>query len=377
MRKIKRRKSNIMKIFLLLFTPLFIFAKVHYAKVEPYESVVLKSAVSALVVEVDLDAEGSMVTSKRVIHLDDSLDKVNLEDSKKSVVLLEKMLGINEEIATSLSGTVKRQEGYYNRISKLATASKTQKDNAYSSFISAKTQYLGTREKIISLEKQIMDMKYKVAQLKDSIAKKSLVLENKYLYKLMVRKGDFVNPGSALAQVEDASRAKLVLFLEPEELDQIEQKIFKTYESRNKVMHTACGLDCYDACSIIVEEDAFKIKGDASHPAGNGALCSLLNKYMFNTPRIEKPRVDGVEVSMDEALEAVAEAFKADKSLLWRGSGNFAVMQEVTNLFMEEIEGSLTKGSLCDGSGDAGIVMGRGVKERCKQNTSFGADRKS
>jgi len=126
-------------------------------------------------------------------------------------------------------------------------------------------------------------------------------------------------------------------------------------------MHTACGLDCYDACSIIVEEDAFKIKGDASHPAGNGALCALLNKYMFETPRIEKPRVDGVEVSMDEALEAVAEAFKADKSLLWRGSGNFGVMQDVTNLFMEKIEGSLTKGSLCDGSGDAGIVMGRGV----------------
>ncbi len=126
-------------------------------------------------------------------------------------------------------------------------------------------------------------------------------------------------------------------------------------------MHTACGLDCYDACSIIVEEDSFKITGDASHPAGNGVLCALLNKYMFETPRIEKPRIDGVEVSMDKALEAVTEAFKADKSLLWRGSGNFGVMQEVTNLFMEEVEGSLTKGSLCDGAGDAGIVMGRGV----------------
>ena len=126
-------------------------------------------------------------------------------------------------------------------------------------------------------------------------------------------------------------------------------------------MNTACGLDCYDACSIIVEEESFKIKGDASHPAGNGALCVLLNKYMLETPRIEKPRVNGVEVSMDEALEAVAKAFKAERSLLWRGSGNFGVMQEVTNLFMEKIEGSLTKGSLCDGSGDAGIVMGRGV----------------
>ena len=60
----------------------------------------------------------------------------------------------------------------------------------------------------------------------------------------MVRKGDFVNPGSPLAQVEDASRAKLVLFLEPEELDQIDQKIVyldgkKTEYKVNKVWRVA------------------------------------------------------------------------------------------------------------------------------------------
>ena len=97
-----------MKILVLLLAPLFIFAQVHYAKVEPYESVVLKSAVSGLVTEVDLSSEGRMVASKRVIHLDDALDIANLEDAKKSVVLLKKMLDINEEIAGSLSGTVKR-----------------------------------------------------------------------------------------------------------------------------------------------------------------------------------------------------------------------------------------------------------------------------
>jgi multidrug efflux pump subunit AcrA (membrane-fusion protein) len=212
------------KIFLLLFVPLFIFAKVHYAKVEPYESVLLKAAVSGLVTEVDLEAEGTMITSKRVIHLDDILDKVNLEDTKKSVVLLEQMLGINNEIANALNGTVKRQKSYYRRISGLSTASKTQKDNAYSAYTSAKTQYLSTKEKIVNLKKQILDMKYKAAMLEDTVAKKSIVLQNKYLYKLMVREGDFVAPGSPLAQVEDASRAKLVLFLEPEELEGIESK---------------------------------------------------------------------------------------------------------------------------------------------------------
>ena len=233
-----------MKIFLLLLSPLLLFAKVHYAKVEPYESIVLKSSVSALVLEVDLEAEGQMIDGKRVIFLDDSLDQVNLKSSKESIVLLQQMHDINNDIATSLSDTVTRQEGYYNRINKLSTASKTQKDNAYSSFTSAKTQYLSTREKIINLEKQILDLKYKVVQLEDSIAKKSIVLENKYLYKLMVRKGDFVNPGTALAEVKDASKAKLVLFLEAEELDSIDQKIVyldgeKTEYKVNKVWKVA------------------------------------------------------------------------------------------------------------------------------------------
>lgn len=205
--------------------PVLMFSKVHYAKVEPYESVVIKSAVSGLVLDADLDAEGTMVENKRVVHLDDALDKVNLEASKQSVTLLEEMLSINKDIAKSLRSTMHRQEGYYNRISKLPTASKTQKDNAYSAFTSAKSQYLSTKEKIVNLQKQILDMNYKISQLEDSIAKKSVVLEQKYLYKLIVRKGDFVAPGSALAQVEDASRAKLVLYLESSEMEDLEHKI--------------------------------------------------------------------------------------------------------------------------------------------------------
>ena len=128
------------------------------------------------------------------------------------------------------------------------------------------------------------------------------------------------------------------------------------------MVRTACGLDCYDACHIVAESgELFRIKGDKSHPVGTGALCSLLNRYMPQSPRIEKPRINGREVSMQEAMDAVAEAFRAEKTLLWRGSGNFGAMQEVTNLFMEKIKGTLTKGSLCDAAGDAGIELGRGV----------------
>ncbi|BAF71545.1 HlyD family efflux transporter periplasmic adaptor subunit [Sulfurovum sp. NBC37-1] len=233
-----------MKILVWFLLPLFMFAKMHYAKVEPYESVVLKSAVSGLVLEADLDAEGTMVEDRRVIHLDDVMDNINLKDSQKSVQLLEQMISINQDIAGSLSSTVKRQEGYYQRISKLSTASKTQKDTAYNSYTSAKTQYLSTREKIVSLEKQLIDTKYKVALLSDTIGKKSIVLKKKYLYKLMVREGDFVNPGTPLAEVQDISKAKLVLFLEPEELKDLKSRTVyidgkKTAYRINKVWNVA------------------------------------------------------------------------------------------------------------------------------------------
>jgi len=209
---------------IVLLLPALLAAKVHYAKVEPYETITLKASASGLVVDVNLDAEGTLVMDSRVIHIDDRLNRIDLKNTKEGLTLLEQMLGINQEIAGSLAETVKRQEGYYNRISKLATASKTQKDNAYSAFASAKTQYLGTKEKIASLKKQILDMRYKIEMLEDTIEKKSIVLHERYLDKLLVREGDYVAPGSPLARIANMTKAKLVLFLEAEELPGIEQK---------------------------------------------------------------------------------------------------------------------------------------------------------
>lgn len=122
---------------------------------------------------------------------------------------------------------------------------------------------------------------------------------------------------------------------------------------------TACGLDCPDACGIISSDGT--IKADTNHPTSNGALCALLNKYMLEESRITTARVQGKEVNLEEAMDATKEALDTHAKLLWRGSGNFGVMQEITNLLFEKIEGTTTKGTLCDGAGDAGIVEGRGV----------------
>ena len=128
------------------------------------------------------------------------------------------------------------------------------------------------------------------------------------------------------------------------------------------MIRTACGLDCPDACGIVSSKELFpKVIADTTHPTSDGTLCSLINHHIHSQDRLTKPIIDGKEVSMSEALDAVAKALSVDKKLLWRGSGNFGIMQEITNLLFKAIDGTTTKGSLCDGSGDAGILAGRGI----------------
>ena len=140
------------------------------------------------------------------------------------MVFHKQMLSLNKKMIANLTEQVQRQKSSYKRMNSLSTASVSQKDSAYSSFLNAKTQYISTKEKVINLKLKVLDLQYQIEQLKDSINKKRIVLTQQYLYKLLVRTGDFVAAGTALAQVEDSSKAKLILFLESEVLKGIKEK---------------------------------------------------------------------------------------------------------------------------------------------------------
>ena len=123
---------------------------------------------------------------------------------------------------------------------------------------------------------------------------------------------------------------------------------------------TACPLDCYDSCTILYENKTIKgIKQGLTQ----GFLCSHLNHYE-NYKRIEKPRFKGHEITMELALEHLVEILKnSQKTLHFRGNGNFALMQEVMDYFFGSFGATLTDGSLCDGAGEAGIIAGRGYND--------------
>jgi len=126
------------------------------------------------------------------------------------------------------------------------------------------------------------------------------------------------------------------------------------------ILKTACPLDCYDACSVIVSENG-KLKGVKEHPFTQGFLCPFLNHY-DKFKRIEKPTYNGLEITMDEALKKLSAILKkSDNTLHYRSHGNFGKMQAVTDQFFSQFGAALTEGSLCDAAGEEGILKGRGV----------------
>jgi len=117
---------------------------------------------------------------------------------------------------------------------------------------------------------------------------------------------------------------------------------------------TACPLDCYDGCSVIYEDG--KLKGDPNHPFTKGSLCPNLNSFLA--------RFEGKEISLNEALQILSQKLKEidpQKSLYFKGHGNFGVMGRVVGDFFAKYGSVFTSGSLCDSGGEYGIRLAVGA----------------
>lgn len=123
---------------------------------------------------------------------------------------------------------------------------------------------------------------------------------------------------------------------------------------------TVCPLDCYDACRIVMDgSDHFR--GDKEHPITQGFLCPHMNHY-DQIPRLQYPTMMGQEITIGEALDILVQKLKtAPDTLYYRGSGNVGLMQRSVEHFFAAMDATGTRGSLCDGAGEAGIIAGRGV----------------
>jgi len=92
-----------------------------------------------------------------------------------------------------------------------------------------------------------------------------------------------------------------------------------------RVVRGACGHDCPDTCSWVVEVrdgTAVKLSGDQTHPFTRGTLCAKVNHYLervYHPDRVLYPlkregrKGEGnfVRVTWDEALADIAARLQA------------------------------------------------------------------
>ena len=122
----------------------------------------------------------------------------------------------------------------------------------------------------------------------------------------------------------------------------------------------ACPMDCYDACQGQIMDE--NIKGSKEHKTTNGKLCVNFAN-LLKEENLKNAIFEGKQISLKESLSVLVDKLKntkPEKTLFYKGSGNIGVMQNATKNFFTQYGSTLTKGSLCDRGGGAGIETGRG-----------------
>ncbi len=168
--------------FIILFLPLFLFGGEYFAKLEPLHEYIISSKVSGLVEFTNDKLISHEAKDEIVVKIDDKISKINFELAK---------------------ATYEIKKDFYEKIKLLSTKSKSQKDS----------------EKIIYLQ-----AKQAFYQAKDDLQNRSIQAKNLYIKDILVKKGNFVNAGTALIKALDLSHAKLSVFVDKQDIENIQNK---------------------------------------------------------------------------------------------------------------------------------------------------------
>ncbi len=191
-------------LFIALVFTLSLTAGVYKAKVEPYDRVTISSETSGRIVQLDQKDELKTV-NKKVMIIDHKLESLKLENGKKKLKILKKLIAI--------------KQNQYDRIKDLKGQSRTTKERY--------------KSELLNLLMQRSDLENSIAALEDLISKKEIFIKNRYLKKLYVRKGAFVAPGVKLMDVEDHSGSRIVIYVDAEDRENIRNKKIKVQGERD------------------------------------------------------------------------------------------------------------------------------------------------
>jgi len=216
-------------MFRILFSGLILVTSLsateYYAKAEPVERYTIQSSVAGKVLFADENIEGKRATKKEIILIDDELDVKELSSVSKKIKIVEKMVELNQATATNLQKIADKKKINYQKILKLKTKSLLDKDREYYDLSSTQNTLYQSLQSIESLKSQLEDLKYRYHSLKKSIKEKKVLYPDFTVYKLLVKSGQNVMPGTPLLEIADVSHARLVLFLHSEESKNVNKKV--------------------------------------------------------------------------------------------------------------------------------------------------------
>ncbi len=225
MLNITTKWNDMRKSFYLFFLlSISLFAQIHYAKLEPVQTYVIKAAAAGQIVKADDSKEGTVGTDEVVVQVDDKVDRAQIKALETTRNVLGETLKLTEEMEKNQKSVYEKDYRYYQRTKNMKTKSQTEKDRIFTAMMASKNQLLSLKEKIATLKKQIADTDYQIVQLRDRIEKKAIRAKGLYVYKVAVRIGDYVNPGTLLLKAMDIRKGRLVIYLDADEIEGLEKK---------------------------------------------------------------------------------------------------------------------------------------------------------
>ncbi len=199
-------------------------AKEYYAKIEPYEVLNVSSNVNAQVVSVRENVEGFELGQRSYLNMDDIVDKEELKRTENKIKLFQGVAKSNEKLLKNYELILEKKRANYEKIKDLTIKSDTEKDREFYDLMGSENQYIATLKDNDNLAASISDLQLRTVQLKKSISDKHLSAQGYVLYKLMVKPGQVVNPGTMVAQLADISKGKLTLFLTANDFTDVKKK---------------------------------------------------------------------------------------------------------------------------------------------------------
>jgi len=183
-------------IFTVLLTT-FMEANSYTAQVEPYEKVLVLSEINGLVTKVKREAEyGFLGQRKSLVQVEKRVEAIEVKGLKSSLKFSKRAYSLKAD--------------NFSRKNKVRQISQYEKDLEKSS--------------LYEIQSQMEELQKNIDLLEYRIDKKTFFLEQKYVGKIYVREGDYVDVGSKIMDSYDVSKEKIELYVRAKEIEGIQSK---------------------------------------------------------------------------------------------------------------------------------------------------------